>query len=170
MATADNGETNATGGTSEEQSALSRGDNPATVLSLSSLDTAPCDYNDATSLPFTNDHNTQQSTHPYPLPPMPTSSSPSDDHSLSFSHSYLQADSSQSQQQQPQSHQLSSHLTTSSGPLMGQATMRLSPTTRVVVPAAPTVNTVPEFLCSLTKMLTDNNRDIIEWSNGKLTN
>ena len=30
----------------------------------------------------------------------------------------------------------------------------------------PNTNTVPEFLYQLTKMLTDNNRDIIEWSNG----
>lgn len=37
----------------------------------------------------------------------------------------------------------------------------------VVVPAMPTTNTVPEFLYQLTKMLTDNNREIIEWSNGK---
>jgi hypothetical protein len=33
----------------------------------------------------------------------------------------------------------------------------------------PTANTVPEFLYQLTKMLTDNNRDIIEWSNGACT-
>ena len=31
----------------------------------------------------------------------------------------------------------------------------------------PTTNTVPEFLYQLTKMLTDNNRDIIEWSKGE---
>ena len=37
----------------------------------------------------------------------------------------------------------------------------------VVVPTMPTTNTVPEFLYQLTKMLTDNNREIIEWSNGK---
>ena len=30
-----------------------------------------------------------------------------------------------------------------------------------------TTNTVPEFLYQLTKMLTDNNRDTIEWSNGE---
>ena len=28
-------------------------------------------------------------------------------------------------------------------------------------------NTVPEFLYQLTKMLTENNRDCIEWSNGE---
>ena len=30
-------------------------------------------------------------------------------------------------------------------------------------------NSVPEFLYQLTKMLTDDHRDIIEWSNGKYT-
>lgn len=46
--------------------------------------------------------------------------------------------------------------------------MQISPSTGVIVPSAvPTSNTVPEFLYQLTKMLTDNNRDIIEWSNGK---
>lgn len=34
--------------------------------------------------------------------------------------------------------------------------------------SVPNTNTVPEFLYQLTKMLTDNNRDIIEWSNGKI--
>ena len=38
-----------------------------------------------------------------------------------------------------------------------------------VVPSSPNpiTNTVPEFLYQLTKMLTDNNRDVIEWSNGE---
>jgi len=38
--------------------------------------------------------------------------------------------------------------------------------------AATTVaanSSVPEFLYQLTKMLTDDNREIIEWSDGKLT-
>lgn len=38
----------------------------------------------------------------------------------------------------------------------------------VPVPGAPTVGeSVPEFLYQLTKMMTDNNRDIIEWTGGK---
>ena len=43
------------------------------------------------------------------------------------------------------------------------------PSTGVTVtsPAANTANTIPEFLYQLTKMLTDNNREIIEWSDGK---
>jgi hypothetical protein len=46
--------------------------------------------------------------------------------------------------------------------------VHISPSTGVVVPSTiPNSSTVPEFLYQLTKMLTDNNRDIIEWSNGK---
>ena len=32
---------------------------------------------------------------------------------------------------------------------------------------APISTTVPEFLYQLTKMLTDNNKEVIEWANGK---
>lgn len=165
-----NGETST--GPKEEQAALSHGHNPATVSSLSSIDTAGYDYNDA-SLCNTNDpqndNNDQQSANPRPLPPIPNSSNASaGDHLLSLPQSYFPSDTIQSMHQQPQSQaSLPSHLTSSSVPLMGQTTMRLSPTTRVVVPSAPSLNTVPEFLCSLTKMLTDDNRDVIEWSNGK---
>lgn len=42
-----------------------------------------------------------------------------------------------------------------------------SPSTGIVIPSIASPNAVPEFLYQLTKMLTDNNRDIIEWSNGK---
>ena len=31
---------------------------------------------------------------------------------------------------------------------------------------APLTTTVPEFLYQLTKMLTDDNKDVIEWANG----
>jgi hypothetical protein len=34
-------------------------------------------------------------------------------------------------------------------------------------PAAPNSNTVAEFLFQLSKMLTDDNSEVIEWSNGK---
>lgn len=44
-----------------------------------------------------------------------------------------------------------------------------SPATGVVIPSVASSNAVPEFLYQLTKMLTDNNRDIIEWSSGKPT-
>ncbi|KAG7364551.1 HSF-type DNA-binding protein [Nitzschia inconspicua] len=174
MANVKNDDAGAAGGASAalggEHSPLSHSRNPATVSSLSSLDTAGYDYNDSTSFIKANEpsNNTQQSTIPHPLPPISSSNSISNDHSFALSQSYFQADSSQPQQPHEQSQALSSHLPISTGPLLGQTTMRLSPNTRVVVPAAPTVNTVPEFLCSLTKMLTDNNRDIIEWSNGKI--
>jgi hypothetical protein len=46
--------------------------------------------------------------------------------------------------------------------------LHISPSSGVVVPEMPITNTVPEFLYQLTRMLTDNNRDVIEWSNGKL--
>jgi hypothetical protein len=52
--------------------------------------------------------------------------------------------------------------------LLGANAMPLSSPAGIVLPSVPTTNTVPEFLYQLTKMLTDNNRDIIEWSNGKL--
>lgn len=52
--------------------------------------------------------------------------------------------------------------------LAGTVTMQISPSTGVLVSGTPNTNTVPEFLYQLTKMLTDNNRDIIEWSNGKI--
>ena len=63
----------------------------------------------------------------------------------------------------------------SSIPLAAQSpprtgSMQISPSTGVVVASSTNTanaNTVPEFLYQLTKMLTDNNRDIIEWSNGK---
>ena len=40
------------------------------------------------------------------------------------------------------------------------------PSAGLAVPAAPTNNTVPEFLYQLTKMLTGGHNEIIEWSNG----
>jgi hypothetical protein len=46
--------------------------------------------------------------------------------------------------------------------------LHISPSTGVMVPSSvPSTNTVPEFLYQLTKMLTENNRDVIEWSNGE---
>jgi hypothetical protein len=46
--------------------------------------------------------------------------------------------------------------------------LNVTPSSGVAVPEMPVTNTVPEFLYQLTRMLTDNNRDVIEWSNGKL--
>lgn len=48
--------------------------------------------------------------------------------------------------------------------------VHVSPTISASLSPGPpntNTNTVPEFLYQLTKMLTDNNRDIIEWSNGE---
>jgi hypothetical protein len=180
MAT-DNCETGVTGrtpaGSAEEQLALSQchNRNPVTVSSLSSIDTAAYDYNDTSLITTNNLHNnTQQSSaNAHPLPTIPNQSTTVVDNnqSLALSQTYIGADRTrpqqEHQQQQLQHQLLPSHLTSSTGTLIGQTTMRLSPTTRVIVPASSSVNTVPEFLCSLTKMLTDNNRDTIEWSNGK---
>jgi hypothetical protein len=49
-----------------------------------------------------------------------------------------------------------------------QNQVHISPSTGVIVQSSvPSTNSVPEFLYQLSKMLTDNNRDIIEWSNGE---
>ncbi len=53
-------------------------------------------------------------------------------------------------------------------PQTSQTHVQIQPSTGVIVETSmPTTNTVPEFLYQLTKMLTDNNRDIIEWSKGE---
>lgn len=41
------------------------------------------------------------------------------------------------------------------------------PVDAAAMPEPATGNSIPEFLYQLTKMLTDDNREIIEWSNGK---
>ena len=38
-----------------------------------------------------------------------------------------------------------------------------------IVSSTPISTTVPEFLYQLTKMLTDNNKEVIEWANGKIS-
>lgn len=71
----------------------------------------------------------------------------------------------------PPIHHEKQHSAPSSIALAGTGAMQISPSTGVVVTAstpAPNTNTVPEFLYQLTKMLTDDNRDIIEWSNSKI--
>jgi hypothetical protein len=46
--------------------------------------------------------------------------------------------------------------------------LHLSPTTGGVVPTSvASASTFPEFLCQLTKMLSDSNREVIEWSHGE---
>jgi hypothetical protein len=49
-----------------------------------------------------------------------------------------------------------------------ESQLHLSPSTGVVVPTSvASANTVPEFLYQLTKMLSDSNREVIEWSHGE---
>lgn len=52
--------------------------------------------------------------------------------------------------------------------MMSKAPLPILPSAGLAVPAAPTNNTVPEFLYQLTKMLTGGHNDIIEWSNGRI--
>jgi hypothetical protein len=50
----------------------------------------------------------------------------------------------------------------------GRQLLRLSPSTGVVVPTSvASANTVPEFLYQLINMLSDSNREVIEWSDGE---
>lgn len=51
--------------------------------------------------------------------------------------------------------------------IVSKTPLPILPSAGLTVPAAPTNNTVPEFLYQLTKMLTGGHNDIIEWSNGK---
>jgi hypothetical protein len=49
-----------------------------------------------------------------------------------------------------------------------ESQFHVSPSTGVVVPTSvASANTVPEFLYQLTKMLSDSNREVIEWSHGE---
>jgi hypothetical protein len=142
--------------------------NPATVSSLSSLETAGYEHNDGNNA-SEQVAVTQQSTKPYhPLPPI-TASSVAHNTLLQNNSTHTTASTAEpSTGGQQQQQQLQPPPPPSSISLMGRTTMQLSPSTGVVVSAAPTSNTVPEFLYQLTKMLTENNRDIIEWSNGKI--
>lgn len=57
---------------------------------------------------------------------------------------------------------------TSSSYVVPKNSYPILPSAGLAVPAAPTNNTVPEFLYQLTKMLTGGHSDIIEWSNGRI--
>ena len=142
------------------------GHNPATVSSLSSLDTAGYEHTDGNNA-IEQATTMQQSSDPHPLPPITSNATSFATTAMPKSeYTFTTAASTEATEEQQQPPPLPS-LPPPSVALMGRTTMQLSPTTGVVVPAAPTANTVPEFLYQLTKMLTDNNRDIIEWSNGK---
>lgn len=130
---------------------------PKPVSSTSSIDTTLSGYNETGT-----DHNrqhpitTQQPLHTVMHRPDPSHNSPP-------SHNA------------PPTHTPNPVIVSSEAMSQGPATnishdqVHISPSSGVVVPSAaiPNTNTVPEFLYQLTKMLTDNNRDIIEWSNGK---
>ena len=147
----------------EQQTIQSR---PQTVSSLSSIDTTGYEQNDNTLDP----NCVQQSTlHPLSMLPDPSGSSTvvtsttaatSADASfgLTTNTTYIGG---------PTAARVPESEPSSSPKLTGSSTMQISSSTGVLVASTPNTNTVPEFLYQLTKMLTDNNRDIIEWSNGK---
>mmetsp|Transcript_23619 Transcript_23619/g.55963 ORF Transcript_23619/g.55963 Transcript_23619/m.55963 type:complete len:462 (-) Transcript_23619:546-1931(-) len=159
-----NEEKGAEGGQQEhEQKTITN--RPQTVSSFSSIDSAGYEQNDI----ITDSRSTQQSS----LPSLPslmvasgsstvvTTSSADTSFGLTTNNSYIGASASTSALE-PES-QTSSN---SSG--TGTGSLQISSSTGVLVASTPNTNTVPEFLYQLTKMLTDNNRDIIEWSNGKI--
>lgn len=159
--------------------------NPVTVSSFSSIDTAGYDLNDNLheNNHNSNNHNITQLSTTTLLPPFPLSSSMHESSNSLMDNSNsgtpYAASSQQPQQQQPQQHQQptqpSSLMTTAGGtnnvamqPPPPPTSSSTEATNSGVQSVAPTTNAVPEFLYQLTKMLTDNNREIIEWSNGKL--
>lgn len=143
---------------------------PQTVSSLSSIDTAGYEQND-TGL----DSNTMQQSIVPPLGPFmdpsgssstvvttATSATSADTNFGLTSNTTFFGSSASSAIQEPDP------AATSAINLSASSSIPISTSTGVLVAATPNTNTVPEFLYQLTKMLTDNNRDIIEWSNGKI--
>lgn len=136
---------------------------PQTVSSLSSIDTAGYEQNDNTF-----DSNCVQQSTLAPLPPLMvasggstvvTATSTDTSFGLTTNNSYIGVSVPPAAlEHEPQS---ASNVT-------GTGSLQISSSTGVLVASTPNTNTVPEFLYQLTKMLTDNNRDIIEWSNGKI--
>ena len=144
----------------QEQGTISN--RPQTVSSLSSIDTAGYEQNDNTL-----DSNCIQESSLPPLPPrmvtsgnstVITATSADNSFSLTSNNSYIGV-SAPPPTSEPEP-QASSNVT-------GTGSLQITSSTGVLVASTPNTNTVPEFLYQLTKMLTDNNRDIIEWSNGK---
>jgi len=138
---------------------------PQTVSSLSSMDTTGYDQSDIGQLDPINQHTALPS-----LPSLPSlmeaSGSSSTVVTTTTTASIADVNFGLTNNTYPAQHeQLSS--SPSAITLAGSGVMQISPSTGVLVSSAPNTNTVPEFLYQLTKMLTDNNRDIIEWSNGK---
>ncbi len=139
---------------------------PQTVSSLSSIDTTGYEPSDGTYDP----NNIQQSALP-PLPPLTENSGAS---TIVSAHTSADTNFGLTTNNVTFISGTASvgaleHLpsVTSSTSLSAPPTMQITSSTGVLVASTPNTNTVPEFLYQLTKMLTDNNRDIIEWSNGK---
>jgi transcription initiation factor TFIID subunit TAF12 len=154
------------------------------------------DFNFPNTHAYTNINN-QQSIVPSPLLPSLMESRTSSNTLVTTSTTAASAGGDimeQQQQQQQQQHQqhhsqeLQQHplavtssiaslavIPVQSSGIIATGSMQIIPpsTGGVVMASAVTnsntanANTVPEFLYQLTKMLTDNNRDIIEWSNCK---
>ena len=153
------------------------------------------DFNFPNTHAYTNINN-QQSIVPSPLLPSLMESRTSSNTLVTTSTTAASAGGDimeqQQQQQQQQQHQqhhsqelqqhplavtssIASVIPVQSSGIIATGSMQIIPpsTGGVVMASAVTnsntanANTVPEFLYQLTKMLTDNNRDIIEWSNCK---
>jgi len=139
---------------------------PQTVSSLSSMDTAGYEQNDSALDP----NFIQQSA----LPPLPSLMETSGSSTVvSATTAATSADASFGVTTNPTyigtaSVRAPEPEYSSSSNLPGSASLQISSFAGVLVASTPNTNTVPEFLYQLTKMLTDNNRDIIEWSNGKI--
>ena len=149
----------------QEQSIIQ--ERPQTVSSLSSIDTAGYEQSESAYDP----NSIQQSA----LPPLP----PPIDMSSTVVSAPATADTNYALPAHPANNYVSSTVSAgtlepaSSAPATStvqsstSTSIQITSSTGVLVASTPNTNTVPEFLYQLTKMLTDNNRDIIEWSNGK---
>jgi hypothetical protein len=151
------------------------------------------DFNFSNTHTYTNINN-QQSTVPSPLLPSLMESRISSNTLVTTSTTAASAGGNITEQQQQHQHQqhhsqelqhhplavtssiasLAVTQVQSSGIIAAGSMQIIAPSTGGVVMASAVsnsntanANTVPEFLYQLTKMLTDNNRDIIEWSNCK---
>ena len=155
------------GGEQQYQEQRTIQDRPQTVSSLSSIDTTGYEQSDGIYDPNT----IQQSALP-PLPPLIDNSG-----SSTVVTAYTSADTNYGATTNNATF-ISGTVSAvalepvpavpSSTNLPAHASLQITSSTGVLVASTPNTNTVPEFLYQLTKMLTDNNRDIIEWSNGKL--
>lgn len=138
---------------------------PQTVSSLSSIDTTGYEQSESAY-----DPNSIQQSALQPLPPLMDNSGSSSvvtattsadtNHGLTANTNFISSTASAGTLENVSSAPSLSNLHCS-------ASIQITSSTGVLVASTPNTNTVPEFLYQLTKMLTDNNRDIIEWSNGK---